>query len=142
MIEFNATFLVAMLSFSVFIMIMNAIFYKPILNIIRKREEYINSNYENAKNLKEQATTLDNERAEKVKETQTLCRHEINDVVEKSQVLASQKVQAVKDEVNTQIQSKKNSLNQEEKNLRGTVESEVVDNLANSITSKLLGTRS
>ena len=38
MMEFNATFLIAMLSFVVFIMIMNAIFYNPILSIIRKRE--------------------------------------------------------------------------------------------------------
>ena len=55
MIEFNATFLVAMLSFVVFIMIMNAIFYRPILNIMRKRDEYINSNYDEAKELSEQA---------------------------------------------------------------------------------------
>ena len=54
MVEFNATFLIAMLSFVVFIMIMNAIFYNPILDIMRKREEYINSNYtgENGKIFK------------------------------------------------------------------------------------------
>lgn len=141
MIEFNATFLVAMLSFSVFIFIMNAIFYKPILNIIRKRDEYINSNYEKAKNFKDKATSLDNIRIEKIQETHVLCRHEINEIVENSQSLANEKVQSVKDEVNAQIQSKKDSLNQEEEKLHEVVDSKVVDNLASSIASKLLGTR-
>ncbi len=58
MIEFNATFLVAMLSFVVFILIMNAIFYNPILGIIRKREDYISSNYEDSKRFEEDATTV------------------------------------------------------------------------------------
>ena len=46
MFEFNATLIVAMISFVVFMFIMNAIFYRPILNIIKKRDDYINSNYE------------------------------------------------------------------------------------------------
>ena len=45
MLEFNATFIVAIISFAVFIVIMNAIFYRPILEIIKKRDDYINSNY-------------------------------------------------------------------------------------------------
>ena len=49
MFEFNATLIVAMFSFVVFMFIMNAIFYRPILNIIRKRENYVNDNYEAAK---------------------------------------------------------------------------------------------
>ena len=44
MFEFNATFLVAMISFVVFIIIMNAILYKPILSIIEERQAYIDKN--------------------------------------------------------------------------------------------------
>ena len=53
MLEFNATFIVAMLSFIVFITIMNAIFYKPILSVIEKRKDFIDSNYIDAKNSKD-----------------------------------------------------------------------------------------
>ena len=70
MIEFNATFLVAMLSFVLFIMIMNAIFYRPVLNIMRKREEYINSNYNEANSNSEEAQKLDAQRTEKIQQTQ------------------------------------------------------------------------
>ena len=66
MIEFNATFLIAMLSFVVFILIMNAIFYQPVLNIIRKRDDYINSNYADSKEILEEAKLLENERKNKI----------------------------------------------------------------------------
>ena len=89
MIEFNATFLVAMLSFVVFIMIMNAIFYRPILNIMRKRDEYINSNYDEAKELSEQAEKLDIKKAETIQQTQNECRTEIKNVVEKEEFCMS-----------------------------------------------------
>lgn len=52
MLEFNATFLVSMISFIVFIIIMNAIFYKPILGVIEEREKFINDHYNDAKILK------------------------------------------------------------------------------------------
>ena len=89
MIEFNATFLVAMLSFVVFIMIMNAIFYRPILNVMRKREEYINSNYDEAKNNSEESQKLDTERAEKIQQTQNQCRTDIKNIVEDAQNIAN-----------------------------------------------------
>lgn len=41
MLEFNATLIVAMISFIVFMVIMNAILYKPISRIQKEREEFI-----------------------------------------------------------------------------------------------------
>ena len=58
MIEFNATFIIAMLSFVIFILIMNAVFYQPVLNIIRKREDYIQSNYEDSANSEKNAKQI------------------------------------------------------------------------------------
>ncbi len=138
MIEFNATFLVAMLSFVVFIMIMNAIFYRPILNIMRKRDEYINSNYDEAKKLSEQAEKLDIEKAETIQQTQNECRTEIKNVVENAQGLASKNVQDARTEVKNEIQLKKDSLVRESEALEGVLKSSVVTDLASSITSKFM----
>lgn len=139
MIEFNATFLVAMLSFVVFIMIMNAIFYRPVLNIMRKREEYVNSNYEDAKNNSEESQKLDAQRAEKIQQTQNQCRIEIKNVVEEAQNLASKNSQDARAKVKEEIQSQKDSLTKESEALEGALKSGVVSDLASSITSKLLG---
>lgn len=138
MIEFNATFLVAMLSFVVFIMIMNAIFYRPILNIMRKRDEYINSNYDEAKELSEQAEKLDIKKSETIQQTQNECRTEIKNVVENAQGLASKNVQDARTEVKNEIQLKKDSLVRESEALEGVLKSNVVTDLASSITSKFM----
>lgn len=138
MIEFNATFLVAMLSFVVFIMIMNAIFYRPILNIMRKRDEYINSNYDEAKELSEQAEKLDVKKSETIQQTQNECRTEIKNVVENAQGLASKNVQDARTEVKNEIQLKKDSLVRESEALEGVLKSSVVTDLASSITSKFM----
>ena len=61
MIEFNATLIVAILSFVVFMVIMNAIFYRPILNIIRKREDYIDTNYKDEKDITKKAKEITDE---------------------------------------------------------------------------------
>lgn len=139
MVEFNATFLIAMLSFVVFIMIMNAIFYKPVLNIMRKRDEYIKSNYADAKQNSEQAQTLDAERAEKLRETHENCRHNIRDIVDKAQRSAHKKTHEEKEKVKIELQTRKNALTEQSNELENTVKAQVVNDLASSISSKLLG---
>lgn len=139
MIEFNATFLVAMLSFVVFIMIMNAIFYRPVLNIMRKREEYINSNYNEANSNSEEAQKLDAQRTEKIQQTQNQCRTDIKNIVEEAQNIASKNALDARAKVKDEIQSRKDSLTRESEALEGALKSGVVTDLASSITSKLLG---
>ena len=58
MFEFNATFIIAMFSFVVFIMIMNAILYKPVLKVINERQTYIDDNLNAAQNSKTKAKSI------------------------------------------------------------------------------------
>ncbi len=139
MIEFNATFLIAMLSFVIFILIMNSIFYKPILAIIRKRDEYINSNYEDSKRFADSAQEINTTRAAKLEQTQEKCRHEFKTVVDKIQSEAGEKIQAAKENSKVVIQSKKADLLSEEDALKNKVKDSVVKDLASSIVSKLTG---
>ena len=139
MIEFNATFLVAMLSFVVFILIMNAIFYNPILGIIRKREEYISSNYEDSKRFEEDAKEYRDTHAAKKEQVQDRSRHEFKTSVNSAQLIASEKIKAAKEKTKQIIQSKKDQILNEEKQLQDQVNSTVVKELASTIASKLLG---
>ena len=45
--EFNATFLATIISFIVFVFLMNKILYAPILNIMEERKNFINDNQTN-----------------------------------------------------------------------------------------------
>ena len=139
MFEFNATFLVAMLSFTVFIFIMNAIFYRPILNIIRKREDYINSNYEESKRFEADANEYKTTHAAKIEQTQAKCRHEFKKAVEKVQNKATDKIKMAKENSKFEILQKKERILQEESKLKQEVKQTVVKDIASSIASKILG---
>lgn len=139
MMEFNATFLIAMLSFVVFIMIMNAIFYNPILGIIRKREDYINSNYEDAKRFDNSAQEFKTTRDAKLEQVQEKCRHEFKTVVDAAQSEATDKINAAKENSKLAIQGKKNELLDKEQTLKNQIKNTVVKDLASSIATKMLG---
>lgn len=139
MIEFNATFLIAMLSFVVFILIMNAIFYNPILGIIRKREDYINSNYEDSKRFKAQANEFNTTRNAKLEQTQEKCRHEFKNIIDKAQAESINQIKAARENNKQIIQAKKDKLALDELELKNTVKNTIVKELASSITTKILG---
>lgn len=56
--EFNATFIVAFISFIIFTFIMNIILYKPINDIVSKRKNYIDTNYDKAKDNSEKTKVI------------------------------------------------------------------------------------
>lgn len=65
--EFNATFIISAISFIIFVFIMNAILYRPVIKIMEERETYINTNEENANTAREQAKSLKEEKSKKLK---------------------------------------------------------------------------
>ena len=67
--EFNATFIVSVISFIIFTLLMNEILYKPLSKIIEERENLINDNYENAKASKDHAGAIYADRDEKLSKT-------------------------------------------------------------------------
>ena len=139
MVEFNATFLIALLSFALFIIIMNAIFYKPVLSIIRKRENYINSNYDTAHELTQKTRENENIRCEKIEQTQKKCRKEIQNIVNLVHEESNKKTQAAREKSKAEILSGKNKLYEQKQQLEETINNTVVNDLASSISSKILG---
>ncbi len=138
MIEFNATFLVAMLSFVVFIIIMNAIFYRPILNIVKKREDYISENYNQAKFLDEKTLNLQNSKEEQLNNVRVDCRHRIETAIDTAQADSNKKVITQKEETKKQIQLEKEKLIQQREDIRAALNSSVVSDLSEVLTNKIL----
>lgn len=136
MLEFNATFIVAMFSFIVFIIIMNTIFYKPILSVIEKRKDFIDSNYIDAKNSKEQAELILSNKEKRLEETAKTSKKIIldktADAEEKSKKL-----------INTAKLQYKEKINNAKENLKGQEKSvdmnKSIEDIAESISKKLLG---
>ena len=137
MIEFNATFIVAILSFAVFIIIMNAIFYNPILNIVRKREDYINSNNDSAEEFNTTAKEYLNTHSDKIEEKQNECRAKFRSSIEDLQKKSREEISKAKEISKMEIQSQKDSLLKKSDELKTIVNNTIVNDLANSITKKI-----
>lgn len=134
--EFNATFIVSIFSFIVFIIIMNAIFYEPILKIIEEREKFINGNYNDAKNSRNETQVLINKKdsrlTQALTESRKIITDTVNDANEKSKVLTDNAKLA-----NSQkIDITKTQLQEQEKEISQALS---IQDIAQSISNKVLG---
>ena len=137
MLEFNATFFVAMFSFIVFMLMMNSILYKPLSKIVEQRDGIINGNYSDAELTNQKIDDLANQHKESIETAKTLAKEQFNQKIgnyksQKDAILESAKMLAKKDLAIAQTE-----LAGEEKSAKIVLESKVLD-LASQIASKLL----
>ncbi len=136
--EFNATFLVSIISFIVFVSIMNWIFYKPLQTIVEKRQSFIDETNEDAKLHKEKADELLKDKAKKIETT----KHDAKKIIiEKSDEVKNKKnvlTSKAKEKSTQKIEMAKDEL-QKSKDEAQVVLSEEVKDLAQVISSKILG---
>ncbi|MBS4759344.1 MAG: ATP synthase F0 subunit B [Clostridium sp.] len=136
--EFNATFLISALSFIVFIFIMNAILYKPVLAIMEKRADYIKANKNEADLHKQNATALVEDKKHKIADAQRKSR---DIVASKADSLKEEKAKVLNDAKNSAgsyfSEQKQSLANQKEETIRN-MKHDVAD-LANNLTTKLMG---
>ena len=139
--EFNETFIATILTFIVFVFLMNIILYRPILGIMGKREQFIDENYKNAKNNNSKAEILVNQKEERLTIAKNDARGryislldgfkiEKNNIINNAQNLAKENIEKSTEELN-------NESNQIKENLK----SKITD-LASYIVEKILGYRS
>ena len=138
MLQFNATFLVAMFSFIVFIIIMDKILFKPVSKIVNEREEFINKNYDEARETNIKSETIHKNREEKLLQTKADARKIISDKVDAAHKESKEKTE-------TAMQKSRNEINNAKENLHASaVETQEklqdsISDLAESITEKILG---
>ena len=138
MFEFNATLIVAIVSFVVFMIIMNNIFYRPILNIIKKREQYVDSNYSEADNNIKKSQELQAKRESAISNKKLECRQKIESTIDQAQKISIQKTNEQREINKQEIQSKKEILYKEKQNLKIDINNNVVKDLADTISDKII----
>lgn len=101
--EFNATFLISAISFILFTLIMNKIFYKPLGKIMNERENFINDNLNDAKISNDKAEFLLKDKDEKLAksliEARAIISKELDATNKQSAQITAQAKQKAKDEV-------------------------------------------
>ena len=136
--EFNATFLVSIISFIVFTWIMNMIFYKPLENVINERQEFIDETTKVARNMSEEADKISAEREQRLSKANEAAKQVINDNVSKAKEQAKLRTDEAKKQSSESIVSAKNDLNSQAEQTKELLKGNIKE-LAESISQKILG---
>lgn len=134
MIQFNATFLIAMISFALFIMIMNKIFYQPIFKVIKERQKFIDANYNDAKSSKDKTDTIYAEKEERLDKSARDSRDIVTGKVNETNDTARTMLDSAKKHAAGEISKAKSELEVQQ---QGIVPD--VNGLAQAVFVKILG---
>ena len=139
--EFNATFIVTIITFIVFVLLMNKILYAPILNIMEERRNFVDGNYKVAEENTAKSNELTKEREDKLSEARGEARNKYNEALgefkeQRNEVVLSAQNSAKEDLENSRIELE--NLSDEAKE---SLKNKMID-LANDIVERVIGYRS
>lgn len=139
--EFNGTFLASIISFLVFVYLMNKVLYAPILKVVTERREFIDGNYNAADLNNKKADELSLERDEKLVGAKNDARinyvNSLNGFKEQKANIIQEAQKNVDEELNQAFVGLNNLSNEAKESLKGRM-----SELANDIVEKVLGYRS
>ena len=139
--EFNGTFLASIITFVLFVFLMNKVLYAPILNIMEERHNFIKGNYDKAENNNAQADKISEEKDEMLSNAKDAARvkyvESLNDYKTQRAEIISDAQDAAKSELEQAEFELSNVSNEAKDALKGKM-----TDLAGDIVEKVLGYRS
>ena len=139
--EFNATFLVTIVSFIVFVFLMNKILYEPMLRIVSERKAFVDGNLTEAEDNHKKAEEISAKKEERLQGARVDAKNKYSESVNgyKSQKddIVKQAQEKAGEEFNQAYQNLVNVSNDTKEGLKGRM-----TELANDIVEKVIGYRS
>ncbi len=136
--EFDATFLIAVISFILFVLIMNKVFYAPILKIMQSRQTFVEQNYNSAKQTREDTQKQDEYRNTELEKSRDEARKIISEQSQKLKSKRSKKIAEYKETVFNNISQERDWLKNSVIETKEVLKDNVVD-IAKNISKKILG---
>lgn len=136
--EFDATFLVAVISFILFVFVMNKIFYAPILNIMQERQKLVEDNFTSAKHTNEETDKKVKYHDDELEKSRDEARNKIAQESQRLKQERSKVISEYKDELFGNISKEKENLRNSALAAKETLKDNVVD-IAKDISQRLLG---
>jgi F-type H+-transporting ATPase subunit b len=137
--EFNATFIVSAISFIVFTIIMNAIFYKPLQRIVSERQKFLDETYEEAKKNQEKSKAILKDKEKKIESTKLNAKKIILDKSEEAKNKKVALTSEVQQKANQEVETAKSELQKSTQEAEKVLSNEA-KKLAENISAKILGT--
>lgn len=136
--EFDATFLIAVISFILFVFIMNSIFYAPILKIMQERQKVVEENFNSAKQLNFEVEKQTEYRNSELEKSRDEARQRVADASQQFKQERSKEISEYKTELYENIAKEKENLRNSALEAKEVLKDNVVD-IAKEISHKVLG---
>ena len=136
--EFNATFLISVISFVLFVIIMNFIFYKPLAKIIYERKNFIDENFDEAKKNNANAQKITEAYYKKINEANSESKAVMETKTQEAKAKRDELILESQKQFSEEILNSQNELKQAFEGSKEVLKTEVV-NLTNKMAEKLLG---
>lgn len=139
--EFNGTFLATIITFIVFVFLMNKILYAPVLSIMEERRRVIDGNYQSASDNDTKTEELTNQKEEKLEEAKSDARSKYVDTLDDFKSKKTDLVSGAQKVAQEELESSRANLENLSNETKQGLKNKMTD-LANDITEKILGYRS
>ncbi|EKE03891.1 MAG: hypothetical protein ACD_20C00134G0018 [uncultured bacterium] len=138
MLEINGTLIIVFISFLVFMVIMQKVFYAPIAEVRQERKNYIDKKLEHARSNREESDNITKDYESKI----TKARAKANNIVfEHTSLANNEKAKVIENtvnEVNNQVKAEREGILNDKSIARKALEPQIIS-LAHSISAKILG---
>ena len=139
--EFNGTFLASIITFLVFVYLMNKVLYEPMSDIVAQRKNVIDENYQKADELNKKAETIEADVNEKLSAARDDARKKYGQVID---TYKEQRAGIISDAQKTskeELEAAYSVLDNVSNDAKEGLKSKMTD-LAGDIAEKVLGYRS
>ena len=134
--EFDATFIVSVISFIVFVLIMNKILYKPIIDVIEKRSMLYEKNDNEVVANNKEAEKILAKREEKIRNAKRKS-HEITlDGINNAKEEKDKIVKNAREDIKREYDTEKTKMNEEINSVKNEIRNNI-DDISNLVTSKI-----
>ena len=136
--EFDATFLISIISFIIFVFIMNAIFYKPVMRIMEERNKVVEDNFNKAEEINKETEKQELYHSKELDLSRNDARMTIDKQIKTLESEKTKIVAAYKKQLFLEANHKKENLKQSAIEAKEILKDNVVD-IAKNISNILLG---
>lgn len=136
--EFNATFLISAISFIVFVFIMNAIFYQPVIKIMDERKAFIDKNEQDVKSANTDAERISAKKEEELSKARADAKATVDEGSAKFKTENKNVLDNFSLEQKNRAETEKNQLNNEAQNSKESLKQGSED-ISKIISKKILG---
>ena len=136
--EFDATFIISVISFVVFVFIMNKIFYAPVLKIMQERQNFVEDNFTKAKNTRIEVDSQTQIHNTQLEQTRDEARTKVAIESKRIKQESSKVISEYKTELYQNVSKEKENLRNSAIEAKEVLKDNVVD-IAKNISNIILG---